>query len=59
MSETKIIIAGGGIAGMVLAMLLKLKGYAPTVYERNEGPSTMGLGLWYVCVLYAPEVHGL
>ena len=46
MSDTKVIIAGGGIAGMVLAMFLKHKGYAPTVYERNDDTSSLGLGLW-------------
>ncbi|KAI0688726.1 FAD/NAD(P)-binding domain-containing protein [Cerioporus squamosus] len=45
MVATKVIIAGGGIAGPVLAMLLKAKGYDPVIYERNEGPTDMGLSL--------------
>ena len=47
LSETKVLISGGGIAGLVLAMLLKQKGYAPTVYERNDQPTSLGRGLWY------------
>ena len=56
MAATKIIIAGGGIAGPVLGMLLKLKGYDPTIYERLEAPSDMGLSLAYVYVRRCP-VH--
>ncbi|KAI0633797.1 FAD/NAD-P-binding domain-containing protein [Trametes polyzona] len=47
MSGTKVIIAGCGIAGPVLAILLKLKGYSPVVYERGDGLSKDGLSLWY------------
>ena len=54
MAATKIIIAGGGIAGPVLGMLLKLKGYDPTIYERLEAPSDMGLSLAYVYVCCCP-----
>ncbi|RDX45672.1 FAD/NAD(P)-binding domain-containing protein [Lentinus brumalis] len=45
MVSTKVIIAGGGIAGPVLAMLLKAKGYDPVIYERTDGPTDMGLSL--------------
>ncbi|KAI0692348.1 FAD/NAD(P)-binding domain-containing protein [Cerioporus squamosus] len=45
MAATKVIIAGGGIAGPVLAMFLKAKGYDPVIYERTEGPTDMGLSL--------------
>ena len=47
LSETKVLISGGGITGLVLAVLLKQKGYAPTVYERNDQPTSLGRGLWY------------
>lgn len=46
MSGAKVIIAGCGIAGPVLAIFLKLKGYEPIVYERADGPSADGLSLW-------------
>ncbi|KAL1945670.1 hypothetical protein VTO73DRAFT_1672 [Trametes versicolor] len=45
MSGAKVIIAGCGVAGPVLAILLKMKGYEPVVYERADGPSTDGLSL--------------
>jgi salicylate hydroxylase len=43
MSGTKVIIVGGGIAGPVLAIFLKMKGYAPIIYERLAGPTEGGL----------------
>ncbi|OSD03930.1 FAD/NAD-P-binding domain-containing protein [Trametes coccinea BRFM310] len=45
MAKTKIIIAGAGIAGPVLAMFLKAKGYEPVVYERSAQPTSHGLSL--------------
>lgn len=36
MSSTKVIIAGCGIAGPVLGVFLKSKGYHPIIYERNK-----------------------
>ncbi|OCH92783.1 FAD/NAD(P)-binding domain-containing protein [Obba rivulosa] len=45
MAATKVIIAGCGIAGPVLAMFLKLKGYEPVIYERLAEPTTLGLSL--------------
>lgn len=47
MVGTKVIIAGGGIAGPVLAMLLKAKGYDPVIYERTDAPTDMGLSLGF------------
>lgn len=47
-TPTKVIISGAGIAGPVLAMFLKLKGYEPVVYERTEKISGLGLSLMYV-----------
>ncbi len=46
MSGARVILAGCGIAGPVLAVFLKLKGYEPIVYERADGPSNDGLSLW-------------
>ena len=45
---TKVIIAGCGIAGPVLATFLKIQGYAPIVYERLESLTESGVSLWYV-----------
>ncbi|KAF9806017.1 hypothetical protein IEO21_08845 [Rhodonia placenta] len=44
-SKTKVIIAGAGIAGPVLAIFLKLKGYEPVVYERTLSVPDAGLSL--------------
>ncbi|TFY56253.1 hypothetical protein EVJ58_g7751 [Rhodofomes roseus] len=44
-TETKVIIAGAGIAGPIRATFLKLKGYNPIVYERVEGLAHVGLSL--------------
>lgn len=49
MTPARVGVIGAGIAGPVLATLLKLKGYDPVVFERNEGVSDAGLGLG--CVL--------
>ncbi|KAF9227280.1 FAD/NAD(P)-binding domain-containing protein [Gyrodon lividus] len=43
MSGTKVIIVGAGIAGPVLAIFLKMKGYAPIIYERLPSPTEAGL----------------
>ncbi|KAI0661203.1 FAD/NAD-P-binding domain-containing protein [Cubamyces menziesii] len=45
MSKTKVIIAGAGITGPVLAMFLKGTGYDPIIYERTERPTNHGLSL--------------
>ena len=45
--KTKVIIAGGGIAGPVLAILLKSKGYETIVYEKVDTLTDVGLSLWY------------
>ncbi|MBN3815935.1 monooxygenase [Paraburkholderia sp. Se-20369] len=41
-------ILGGGIAGLGVAIALRMRGYHPRVYERRAGPATMGAGvtLW-------------
>jgi len=48
--KTKVIIVGAGIAGPVLAVFLKLKGYDPIVYERVDALADVGLALWYVTI---------
>ena len=48
MSPTRVAIIGAGIAGPVLAMLLKQKGYDPVLYERTESTTSAGLSLAYV-----------
>ena len=47
MEPTKVGVIGAGMAGPVLALFLKLQGYSPIVYERNDGPSDGGLGITY------------
>ncbi|KAJ7210939.1 hypothetical protein C8J57DRAFT_999516, partial [Mycena rebaudengoi] len=41
----KVIVVGCGIAGPFLAMLLKLKGFEPVVYERGERTADVGISL--------------
>nr|GAT50781.1 FAD/NAD(P)-binding domain-containing protein [Mycena chlorophos] len=41
----KVIIVGCGIAGPVLALLLKQKGFEPVIYERGERGPSAGLSL--------------
>ncbi|KAL5485407.1 hypothetical protein ACEPAI_8049 [Sanghuangporus weigelae] len=45
MALSEVAIIGAGIAGPVLAMLLKQKGYIPVLYERTEGTTSGGLSL--------------
>ncbi|KAJ7457350.1 hypothetical protein FB451DRAFT_1047267 [Mycena latifolia] len=46
MAPTKVIIAGCGIAGPILALLLKQNGYEPVIYERGKRtPESAGLSL--------------
>ena len=47
---TRVGIIGAGIAGPLLAMLLKQKGYEPVVFERNPAPSEAGIGIGYVAI---------
>jgi salicylate hydroxylase len=42
MANTKVIIVGAGIAGPVLAIFLKTRGYDPVIYERLPGPAESG-----------------
>ncbi|KZT70890.1 FAD/NAD(P)-binding domain-containing protein [Daedalea quercina L-15889] len=44
-TKTRVIIAGAGIAGPVLAIFLKAKGYDPIVYEKVEALADVGLSL--------------
>ncbi|KAJ7102774.1 hypothetical protein C8R44DRAFT_808523 [Mycena epipterygia] len=45
MAPTKVIVVGCGIAGPVLALLLKQKGYDPVIYERGKRSPDAGLSL--------------
>lgn len=49
---TRVIIAGAGIAGPVLATFLKLKGYDPIVYEKVPTNAVTGLSMAYVIIIY-------
>lgn len=51
MAATRVAIVGAGIAGPVLAMLLKQKGYDPVIYERTENVTSAGLSLAYVLLI--------
>ncbi|KAL0581826.1 hypothetical protein V5O48_000194 [Marasmius crinis-equi] len=44
-SPCKVIVLGCGVAGPVLALLLKLKGYQPVIYERSKPNADAGLSL--------------
>ena len=41
----KVIIIGGGIAGPILAIFLKLGGYSPIIYERQPRNAPEGIAL--------------
>lgn len=43
MADTRVIVVGAGIAGPVLAIFLKTRGYDPIIYERLPGPGEGGL----------------
>ncbi|KAM3578370.1 hypothetical protein VKS41_009116 [Umbelopsis sp. WA50703] len=45
MTEQKVIIVGGGLAGLVLAQGLKKNGIAYEIYERDESDSSRSQGL--------------
>ena len=45
MAVPEVAIIGAGIAGPVLAMFLKQKGYSPVLYERTETVTSAGLSL--------------
>ncbi|KAF8584811.1 FAD/NAD(P)-binding domain-containing protein [Ramaria rubella] len=45
MSTPRVLIIGAGIAGPVLAILLKMKGYAPVIYEKNMATEAGGIAL--------------
>ena len=48
MAPTKVIVVGAGIAGPLLSVLLKQKGYDPVLCERTDSLNTAGLSLWHV-----------
>lgn len=51
MTKVKVIIVGAGIAGPVLAIFLKARGYDPIIYERLPGPGEGGLSFTYMPAL--------
>jgi hypothetical protein len=54
MSPTRVGVIGAGIAGPILAIFLKAKGYDPIVCERTEAMVDSGVGHGYVeCILWS------
>lgn len=51
MPSPKVGIVGCGIAGPVLALFLKLRGYEPVIYERYASPADFGLAIGCVPLL--------
>ena len=47
MASVRVGVIGGGIVGPVVAALLKLKGYEPVIFERNDAISESGIGIGY------------
>lgn len=45
MEPTRVGVIGAGIAGPVVASLLKLKGFEPLIFERNPAVSQGGIGI--------------
>ncbi|KAK1594580.1 uncharacterized protein LY79DRAFT_668550 [Colletotrichum navitas] len=45
MFSSKVLVIGCGIAGPVVACLLKQKGYEPIIFERSEAPGDVGASL--------------
>lgn len=45
MSCSKVLVIGCGVAGPVVACLLKQKGYEPVIFERAETPGDVGASL--------------
>ncbi|KAK8029615.1 hypothetical protein PG993_010906 [Apiospora rasikravindrae] len=45
MASSKVLIIGCGVAGPVMALLLKQKGYNPIVFERTAAPEDVGASL--------------
>jgi FAD-dependent urate hydroxylase len=41
----KIVILGGGVAGVSSAIALKQKGFDVSIYERHESTSNIGAGI--------------
>jgi len=50
----KVIVIGAGIAGPILAMLLKLKGFDVVVYEKHSHPTQGGLTIMVSPQSYVP-----
>ena len=49
MASTRVGVIGCGIAGPVIALLLKQQGYDPVIFERTAEPSAGGICIG--CVL--------
>lgn len=47
----RILIVGGGIAGLSLATALHRQGYSPELIERSTAWPAVGAGVWALCCL--------
>ena len=56
MSPVRVGVIGAGMAGPVLAVFLKTKGYDPIVFERNDSLSDIGLSIGCVLPIFFGEV---
>ena len=48
MSSIRVLVIGCGIAGPILAIFLKRKGYDPVLFDRLDGVQEAGISLMYV-----------
>ena len=51
MAPTRVGVIGGGVAGPVMAIFLKSKGYEPIVFERRSTFDEGGLATGYVTIV--------
>ena len=48
MSSIRVLVIGCGIAGPVLSIFLKRKGYDPVLFDRLDGVQEAGISLMYI-----------
>lgn len=58
MSPVRVGVIGAGMAGPVLAVFLKTKGYDPVLFERTDSLPDVGLGIGYVFSTFIAVFRG-